>query len=40
SLTVPLELLPEAVLVRILVHDIRSGALGSISIPIKRIVSR
>jgi VWFA-related protein len=40
SVTVPLELLPETALVRILVRDIRSGALGSISIPIKRIVSR
>jgi VWFA-related protein len=40
SLTVPLNLLPEAVLVRILVRDIRSGALGSISSPIKRIGSR
>jgi len=37
SLTVPLELLPEAALVRILVRDIRSGALGSISIPAKRL---
>ncbi len=40
SITVPLNLLPEAVLVRILVRDIRSGELGSISIPVKRIASR
>jgi VWFA-related protein len=36
-LTMPLELLPEAALVRILVRDIRSGALGSISIPANRL---
>lgn len=40
SLTVPLTLRPEATLVRILVRDIHSGALGSISIPVKRIASR
>jgi VWFA-related protein len=40
SLTVPLNLLPEAVLVRVLVRDIRSGALGSVSVPIKRIASK
>ncbi len=40
SLTVPLNLFPEALLVRILVRDIRSGALGSISIPVKRIAFR
>jgi VWFA-related protein len=40
SVIVPLELLPETLVVRALVRDIRSGALGSISIPAKRITSQ
>jgi VWFA-related protein len=39
-LKVPLELLPETTLVRVLVRDLRSGALGSISIPVRRMISR
>jgi hypothetical protein len=39
-LAVPLELLPETTLVRVLVRDIRSGALGSVSIPMRRIVAQ
>ncbi len=39
-LTLPLKLLPETVLVRVLVRDIHTGALGSVTIPVKRMVSR
>jgi VWFA-related protein len=39
-LAVPLDLLPETTLVRVLVRDIRSGALGSVSIPMRRIVAQ
>ena len=38
-LTHHLELLPGAMMVRVLVRDIRSGALGSVSIPLKQILS-
>jgi VWFA-related protein len=38
--TQPVHLLPETMLVRVLVRDIRSGALGSVSIPVKQMVAR
>ena len=38
-LTFPLKLLPETRLVRVLVRDIHTGALGSVTIPTKRMVS-
>jgi VWFA-related protein len=40
SLTMPLDLLPGTLMVRLLVRDIRSGALGSVSIPMKRVTSK